>query len=163
MTLKLYTKIYIPQHFCSKSSKLSLLPGLGFSDPGQRAASLSTGDAHHAGRKGSLQVSTIKVQSKHGWWRHVQLQQHYVLSLKRQINPRSWSHIEIYSSVHFRFGHFDHWPGIYMVRQSLWQQKSGHNGWVVSCIPQQTGVSSGPELVHWEEDIGIRDLFYIQS
>lgn len=57
------------------------LPGMGLSDPGQRAASLPKGNTHHAGRKGSLQMSAIKVQSEHYWWRHVQLQQHYVLSL----------------------------------------------------------------------------------
>lgn len=72
---------------------IPLLPGLGLSDPGQRAASLPMGNVHYAGTKGSLQVSAIKVQSEHGWWRHVQLQQHYVLSLKTQINIRSWWHI----------------------------------------------------------------------
>lgn len=54
----------------------ALSPGLGLLDPGRRTGPLSEGNvyqevSHQPGRKGSLQVSAIKVQGEHGWWRHV--------------------------------------------------------------------------------------------
>lgn len=46
----------------------------------------------------------------------------------------------------------EHWPGICMGHQLLWQQPSVHIGWLVACIPQQTVASSWPESVHWDKD-----------